>query len=105
MRFHTQKNNVDWTHFFERSYDGGPRHKIALAAFYLHAIFLHGAKMRSAGKQRYVEPSLRHTGANVSADGACPRNQEFHWLSSTRAEATARRRIFPVAVVGMLSTR
>ena len=102
---HSKKDNVHRSHFFEGTGDGGPRHKISLAASDLHAVLLHGAKMRPAREERDLEPGLRHARTDVGSNCARPRDQESHACSSVSAAATARRRIFPVAVVGILSTR
>src|SRR5258708_30619183 len=105
MRLRGQKARVDRAYLFQGCSDCGPRDEISLAAFYLHAIFLHGAKMRPACKQGHIESGLRHARAEMGADGSGSSDQEFHCWLSTSAEATARRRIFPVAVVGILSTK
>ncbi len=68
-------------------------------------MLLHGVQMRAAREQSYIEAGPRHARTDVGSDGPRARNQESHfWLSRSAAE-TARRRIFPVAVVGMLFTR
>src|ERR1700687_3290644 len=102
---HSKKDDVHRSHFFEGTGDCGLRHEISLDTFYLHAALLHGAKMRPAREERDIQPGLRHACTEVGSDGARPRNQESHRWSSKSAAATARRRIFPVAVVGILSTR
>jgi hypothetical protein len=48
---------------------------------------------------------LRHASADVGSNGAGPRDQKSHSCAPASAAATERRRIFPVAVVGILSTR
>ncbi len=63
---------------FERTGDSGPRYKISFAAFHLHAMLLHGAKMRPAREESDVEPGLRHAGADIGSDCAGPSDQEFH---------------------------
>src|SRR6202041_244080 len=103
--FHSKKNNVYRTHFFKGTGDGGARHEISLAAFDTHAVLLHGAKMRPAREQRYIESGLRHASPDVGSNCPSPRDQEFHSCPPASTAATARRRIFPVAVVGILSTR
>ncbi len=105
VRLHPKKDDVHMFHFFEGTGDCGPRHKISLDTLHLHTALLHGAKMRSAREEGDIEPGLRHTCADVGSDCARPRDQESHPWSSKSAAATARRRIFPVAVVGILSTR
>ena len=105
VRLYPKKDNVHRSHFFEGTGDCGPRHEISLGTFHLHAALLHGAKMRPSREERDIEPSLRHARADVGSDCARARDQEPHRWSSMSAAATARRRIFPVAVVGMLFTR
>ncbi len=78
VSLHAEKDNVDRPHFFERARDRGTRHEISLAAFHLHAMLLHGAKMRPARKERDVEPGLRHARADVGADCARSSDQESH---------------------------
>src|SRR5208283_4562013 len=78
VRLHTQKDDVHRSHFFERTGDGGVRDEISLGAFHLHAVPLHGAKMRPAREEGDVEPGLRHAGADVAADGARACDQESH---------------------------
>src|ERR1700733_2852233 len=102
---HPKKNNVYRTHFLEGAGDGGPRHEISLAAFDPHAVLLHGATMRPAREQRYIESGLGHASPDVGTNCPGPRDQEFHSCPPASTAATARRRIFPVAVVGILSTR
>jgi hypothetical protein len=105
VRLHAKKDDVDRADFFKRAGDRRPRDEISVATFHLHAVLLHGAKMRSAREQRHIQPGVRHARTNVGSDCARPGDQESHCWSSVSAVATARRRIFPVAVVGMLSTR
>jgi hypothetical protein len=61
--------------------------------------------MWTAREQRHIEAGLRHARTDVSSDCPRARDQESHFWSSRSALATARRRIFPVAVVGILFTR
>jgi len=79
--------------------DGG-RPRKSPRDFSLHAVLLHGAKMRPA-RESVTSNRLRHARADVSSDGAAPaiRNLivDYPCWSSVSAAATARRRIFPVA--------
>ncbi len=104
MRLHSEKNNVNRPHFFQRTGHRRARYKISLATFHLHAVLLHRAKMRAPREERHIKTCICHACANVSADGPGPRDQKFHAWSASAA-ATVRRRIFPVAVVGILFTR
>jgi hypothetical protein len=66
-------------------------------------MLLHGSKMRSASEERDIEAGLRHAGADVSADRARTRDQEFH--RSIYPRAPQRQRVaefFRWQVVGML---
>ena len=76
--FDAQKNDIHRAYFFKRSGDARLRHKISVTALYLHAVFLHGAKMRTAREQGDVETGLRHARADVGADGAGSCNQKSH---------------------------
>jgi len=46
----------------------------------LHAMLLHGAKVRPAREQSDVEAGLRQARANVGPDGSRTCNQEFHYF-------------------------
>src|SRR5580700_9620907 len=105
MRFYPKKDNVCRPHFFERAGDSWSRHEISLGALHLNAVLLHGAKMWPAREESDIVSSPCHARADIGSDGPGPRDQESHRCSSRSAAATARRRIFPVAVVGILSTR
>ena len=78
VSLHAEKDNINRPHFFKRAHDGGARHEISVAAFHLHAVLLQGAKMGASRKKRDVEPCPRHARANVGADCARSRDQEFH---------------------------
>src|SRR6202165_269706 len=111
MCFYGEEDDIHPTNFFERTGNRGSRDEVAFAALYLHSAVLHGAKMRTSGEQSDIKASFGHTRADVGSDCAGARDQEFHPSLSTvaagsrSAAATARRRIFPVAVVGILFTR
>jgi len=105
VRLHAEKDNVYGTYFIEGTGDFGAGNEISFAAFYLHAIFLHGAKVRATREEGDIKSGLRHARADISSNCPGPGDKESHSSPPASAEATARRRILPVAVVGMLSTR
>src|SRR5713101_6534314 len=90
MRFHAQKNYVNRTHFFEGGGNLGPRDEIPLVALDLYAVLSHGAKMRPACEQRYIEAGLRHPRTDVASDGPRSRNQKFHRCLSVLVAAYER---------------
>src|SRR5208282_2979102 len=69
-----------------------------------HAVLLHRAQVRAAGKQGDVQSRARHARPDVGSDGAGADDQKLHCWPSRMADATCCRRIFPVAVRGMLCT-
>ncbi len=48
------------------------------ATFHLHAVLLHGAKVRTTREQGDIEPALRHARADVGSDRARSGNQKSH---------------------------
>ena len=102
---HAQKDDVHCSRLFERANNFGPDLKISFSALHLHAVFLHGFQMRPTREERDIKSSSRHARTDVSADCPGSHDQEFHALVIHQAAATARRRIFPVAVVGILGTK
>src|SRR5205807_1005415 len=78
--------------------------EIVVLADHAHSVLLHGAKMRTAGVQRYVITGTGHLAAHIGPHGSRANDQEPHCLASEKAAATARRWILPVAVRGMVST-
>src|SRR5579862_255967 len=105
MCFDPEKDNIKSADSCECAGNLGARFKFPRGVLHPHAMLLHGLKMCAAGKKSYVETRASHQCAKVSSDGAGSRNQESHPCSSKTAVATARRRILPVPVVGMLSTK
>lgn len=105
MSFHSQEDDVGWPRFFERTNNSGLNLKISFRAFDVHSVLLHGSQMGPTREERDIQSSSRHARTDVSANGSGSGDQEFHAWLSTRAAATARRRIFPVGVVGMLGAK
>jgi len=105
VRLYAKKNNLHRPHFRKGAGDLGPRNKIPLATLHLHSVLLHGVKVWAAGEKGDIESGLGHTRPDIGSNGPGARDQKSHGRSSPSAAATARRRIFPVAVVGILSTR
>ncbi len=67
------------------------------------SFLLHRAQVRSAGKQHDIAARFREARADVSANGAGPRNRNPHEAFWAYAFATTPRWILPVAVRGMAS--
>ena len=72
MRLYAEEDDIDGPHFFERAGDRGSGYEISISTLHLHAVLLHGAKMRAARKERGVEAGLRHARTDVGSNGARP---------------------------------
>src|SRR5579872_5255698 len=105
MRFYTQEDDIDRSHLVERTRNFRMGFEISFRAFYANPLPLHGHKVRATGEECDIEAGICHARTDIASDGTSARNQEFHPRLSRTAFATARRRIFPVPVVGMLSTK
>ena len=102
---HAEDNNINGPDFPQSASYFRFRNEIAVSTLHLNAAFLHSAQVGSAREECDIQASMRHASADVGSDGAGSGDQEFHPSSSSRAAATARRRILPVAVVGIFSTK
>ena len=105
LRLDREHDHVGRAGLFKARHHARARLEISFGAFHLDAVFLHGTQVWAAGEQGDVEAGASHARAQICADrsGAC--NQKFHGTPPFRiAAATAPRRIFPVAVCGMVST-
>jgi hypothetical protein len=54
VRFHAENDHVSGSRFFQRADNSGMGLKIALGAFHLHAVLLHGLQMGATGEQRHI---------------------------------------------------
>ena len=64
----------------------GSHFEIAFGAEHAEAVRLHGAQMRAARKERDIFAGPVHARAEISANGARPGDQKFHFLSCSRNE-------------------
>jgi len=114
MCLYAKNNHVGGPSFFKGTDDFGPHFETAAGTLYPHAVCLHSSEVRAAREERDIVAGFSHARADVGANRTRSCDEIFHscvsvatrvFSSVVRAAATVRRRIFPVAVVGMLGTK
>src|SRR5258708_2955254 len=78
MGLYAEKNDVHRPGFRDVANDARMHFEVAVRADYAQAAFLHGPQVRTACEQGDIVGGARQAGSDVSSDGACAGDQEFH---------------------------